>query len=346
METHKHIRNINDLYNKHYKLMLFLPALLLVLSFLIIGNVYLKTGGIFYKDVSLTGGTTISILTQYSADELKNSLINNFPDIEVRSLSDNSGKQTQLVVITGESIEKIKPEIEKIFGKLTDQNSSIESTGSNLSQDFYKQLLIAVLIAFFWMAAVVFVIFAPKWKIKILAIIINLLFGIFLGKMFLTLNFYLASIILLGFAISLIFIYVKYSIPSFAVMSCAFADIIMTLAIVDLLGMKVSGAGIVAFLMLIGYSVDTDILLTTRVLRRKESSVNKEIFSSFKTGMTMTLTAIVSVLVALFFVYPFGTSLNQIFIILIIGLSFDILNTWITNTSLIKWFVEKNENSS
>jgi preprotein translocase subunit SecF len=92
--------------------------------------------------------------------------------------------------------------------------------------------------------------------------------------------------------------------------------------------------------MLIGYSVDTDILLTTRVLKRKGTSVNSEIFSSFKTGMTMTLTAIASVAVALFFVYSFQTALNQIFTILLIGLSFDIFNTWITNTSLIKWFVE------
>jgi preprotein translocase subunit SecF len=143
--------------------------------------------------------------------------------------------------------------------------------------------------------------------------------------------------------VTLIYIYIKNSIPSFAVMSCAFADILMTLAVVDLIGMKLSAAGIVAFLMLIGYSVDTDILLTTRVLRRKGTSVNHEIFGSFKTGMTMTLTAIASVAVALSFVYPFETSLNQIFIILLIGLFFDMLNTWITNTALIKWFVEIQE---
>ena len=67
------------------------------------------------------------------------------------------------------------------------------------------------------------------------------------------------------------------------------------------------------------------------------------------TGMTMTLTAIAAVAVALFFVYRFETALNQIFIILLIGLSLDILNTWVTNTSLIKWFVEaknkQNENN-
>ena len=121
----------------------------------------------------------------------------------------------------------------------------------------------------------------------------------------------------------------------------AFSDIVMPLALLNFLEIKISAAGIAAFLMLIGYSVDTDILLTTRVLRRKQGTVNSEIFSSFKTGITMTLTSLAAITVALFFIYPYHTALNQIFIILLIGLGFDIMNTWITNTSLIKWFVEK-----
>ena len=41
----------------------------------------------------------------------------------------------------------------------------------------------------------------------------------------------------------------------------AFADILMTFVVVNILGIKMSSAGIIALLMLIGYSVDTDILL-------------------------------------------------------------------------------------
>ena len=58
-------------------------------------------------------------------------------------------------------------------------------------------------------------------------------------------------------------------IPSIAVIFAAFADIVMSLALVDYLGIKISAAGIAAFLMLVGYSVDTDILLTSRALKRK-----------------------------------------------------------------------------
>lgn len=331
-----------QLYNKHYKTFLIIPALLIILSLGIIAHTYYSTGDFIHKDVSLIGGTTITISSDLSAQEVQKALSTNISNIEVRSLSDNSGKQTQLVIITPEPIETVRPIIESYLGYiLTDKNSSIEATGSSLSKDFYKQLLIAVLIAFFWMSAVVFIIFSKKWKIKFLAIILNILLGFFLGMLFFTLNLYVSIIILLAFIACLVFIYVRYSTPAFAVMFCAFADILMTLAVVDLIGMKLSTAGIVAFLMLIGYSVDTDILLTTRVLKRRDTSVNHEAFGAFKTGMTMTLTAIAAIAIALFFVYSFQTSLNQIFIILLTGLFFDILNTWITNVVLIKWFAER-----
>ena len=92
--------------------------------------------------------------------------------------------------------------------------------------------------------------------------------------------------------------------------------------------------------MLIGYSVDTDILLTTRLLRRHEG-VNTALFGAFKTGTTMTITSIIAIAVALIVILPFASVLNQVFIILLIGLGFDLFNTWITNASIIKWHVEK-----
>ena len=161
-----------------------------------------------------------------------------------------------------------------------------------MSESFYKQLLVAISVAFFLMAIVVFIIF-------------------------------------------------RTIAPSAAVIFSAFADILMTLATVNIIGFKISSAGIVAFLMLIGYSVDTDILLTSRVLKRSEGTLNERIYSAFKTGMTMTLTAVFSILAALLVVKSFSPVLTQIFTILLIGLCFDILNTWVTNVSLLKWYVER-----
>lgn len=334
-----------NFYNKNYKKLLIIPIILLALAITIIAHTYITTGDFIHRDVSLTGGTTITISSSASVDSLQKYLSGNFSDISIRALSDSTGKQTQIIITVPEKdSQSIKPAVESFLGySLTEKNSSIETTSSSLSSDFYRQLIVAVAIAFFWMSAVVFVIFAKKWKIKFLAILLNILFGVFLGTLLLKLPAIISVIVLLAFVFILFYIYIKYSVPSFAVISCAFADIIMTLAVVDLVGMQVSSAGIVAFLMLIGYSVDTDILLTTRVLKRKAGTVNSEAFGAFKTGMTMTLTAIAAVAVALFFVYSFQTALNQIFTILLIGLTFDILNTWLTNVILIKWFAERQQ---
>ena len=66
-------------------------------------------------------------------------------------------------------------------------------------------------------------------------------------------------------------------------------------------------------------------------------------FGAFKTGITMTFSSIAAVGVALFFTLSFSAVLSQIFTILLIGLGFDLLNTWITNASLLKWYLEKKQ---
>ena len=96
-----------------------------------------------------------------------------------------------------------------------------------------------------------------------------------------------------------VFLLFRKIVPSLAVIISAFADILMTLTLVDILGIKMSSAGIVAFLMLIGYSVDTDILLTNRVLKTHQGTLNEKIYSAFKTGMTMTLTSLLVAIIAL-----------------------------------------------
>ncbi|MBR9691985.1 protein translocase subunit SecF [Candidatus Woesearchaeota archaeon] len=136
-----------------------------------------------------------------------------------------------------------------------------------------------------------------------------------------------------------VFIYFRVPIPSLAVILAAFSDIIITLAIVNVLGMKLSTAGLAAFLMIIGYSVDTDILLSTRVLKRKEGEVIDRVFSAMKTGLTMSITTIAAVTVAL--IFSNSEVLKQIMTILLIGLLVDLISTWIQNAGILRWYVEK-----
>lgn len=335
------MQNFENWYNKNYKKILIIPAIVLTLSILYLAFFYIQTGDIINKDVTLTGGTSITIQTLEPAQDLEAHISKTIQDFEIKTISDNTGTQLQLIITVKETdTSTLKSTLEEFLDyELTSENSSTETTSASLSQDFYKQLLIAITLAFFWMSAVVFIIFSKGTKTKFQVVILNILFGFFLGNFLLTINPIISGLIFAAFLITLIRIYIKKSVPAFAVILCAFTSITMTLATINLLGMQMSTAGIIAFLMLIGYSVDTDILLTTRLLKRKES-VNKSLLGAFKTGTTMTITSIIAITTALIAIYSFESVLNQIFTILLIGLGFDLFNTWITNASIIKWYVQ------
>ncbi|MBW2979226.1 protein translocase subunit SecF [Candidatus Woesearchaeota archaeon] len=135
-----------------------------------------------------------------------------------------------------------------------------------------------------------------------------------------------------------VFFYFKTFTPSIAVILAAVSDIIVTLAIVNLLGIRLSTAGIAAFLMLIGYSVDTDILLSTKTLRRKENPV-QGIYAAMKTGLMMTATTLTAVTIAL--ILAQSPVLKQIMTILLIGLLVDLPNTWLQNAGILRIYLER-----
>jgi|SRR3989344_5314612 len=280
-------------YDRNFKLFLFIPVVLMVFSLIYLFLFYSQNNDIIYKDPSLSGGTTITLRTELDTNELKNYLEQSVPNVHIRTISDiSTGRQIAVLIDSSAEPEVLKPLIEDFVGfDLNEENSSIEFSGPSLGQNFYRQLIIAVIISFVLMSLVIFVLF-------------------------------------------------KTFIPSIAVIFAAFSDIVMTLAIVNIFGIRLSAAGIAAFLMLIGYSVDTDILLTTRVLKRRNEPINARIYSSFKTGIFMTLTGLFAVIPAFLIITGLPDSFRQIFLILAIGLSTDIINTWLTNASIIKWYAE------
>lgn len=139
----------------------------------------------------------------------------------------------------------------------------------------------------------------------------------------------------MGLIILLVF---KEWVVSSAVMIAAFSDIIETYATMSLIGIKLSLHTIAALLMLIGYSVDSDILLTMRVVKRKEGRIVDRIFSAMSTGLTMEATTITAVIA----IYLFTTSpvLKDISTVLFIGIIYDIINTWIQNAGILKYALE------
>lgn len=268
-----------------YKLLMAVPALVLLLSLSYIA--YLFTGPGIALDIDLKGGTQISVDSAQPLDtaNIERLLADYHPT--VRSARGLAGYTT---IIDTDANSNSTAIIETLkAGGYSFDSYSAQTVGPALGASFFMQAQIALALAFLFMAITVFIVF----------------------RMFM---------------------------PSFYVILSAFADIVEAFALSQFLGIKLSLATFTALLLLIGYSVDTDILLTTRVLK-SEGEINDKIRRAMKTGLTMLMTTAAALLAL--FVMSASSVMTQIASVLLIGLVFDVLNTWITNSGLLRWYLER-----
>jgi len=127
-------------------------------------------------------------------------------------------------------------------------------------------------------------------------------------------------------------------VPSVAIIVSAFSDIVIPLAVMNLVGISLSLGTVAALLMLIGYSVDSDILLNNHILRRSGEFYDSTA-RAMHTGVTMTLTsmsamAVMAVVATLFQI----DLLASIGFVLFVGLGADLMNTYMLNLSLLRWY--------
>jgi len=283
------------LYYKNHKKLFIIPIVILIIALILLTIQGITTGDIIQKDVSLKGGITSTIYTQEEFPTLEQELNELFPetDLLVRTIK-QFGSDTNIGVsieISDVEQDKLKSALEEITNlELTSEIYSVEIVGSSLGENFYKQMIVAIILAFIFMAIVVLITFR-MW------------------------------------------------IPSVTVVFAAFSDLVITMAILNLANIRLSTAGIAALLLLIGYSIDTNILLTTRVLKKREGTIYEGIKSSMKTGLTMSFTTIIASAVA----YFVSTSLvlKQMFLIIIIGLLVDIIITYCMNAGVLVWYAKK-----
>ena len=158
-------------------------------------------------------------------------------------------------------------------------------------------------------------------------------------------SFYRQMLVAMAFAFLFmsvtVLIIFRRVVPSVAVTVTAFVDILTTVAILDIIGMKISTAGIAALLMLIGYSVDTDMLLTTKVFKKTEGTVSSRIKGSIMTGLTMTATTMAAMLVAI--AVSQSQVLVQMFTIILIGLTIDVFATYCFNAGMLAWYMKRKQ---
>ena len=144
----------------------------------------------------------------------------------------------------------------------------------------------------------------------------------------------------IGMAI-VVFIAFRKIIPAITVVAAGVADITITAATMNVIGIELSLPTTAALLMLIGYSVDSNILLTNKVLKR-QGKVGEKFAGAFHTGFVMTTTTFAAIL-AMFIVSLIGQvqTLYLISAVLLIGLICDLLFTWLFNAAILKMYLDK-----
>ncbi len=165
------------------------------------------------------------------------------------------------------------------------------------------------------------------------------------GASFLANTIYVAMVSILLLTV-VIFIFFRELIPALAVVEAALFDILAAVALLTLFGFSITLSVVAALLMLVGYSVDTDILLTTRVLKRKDKSVLERTNETLLTGLTVTSTLMGAAAVML--IVSWSAQMTTIFEIsatILLGLMGDLVATWFTNAPILLWYWERKHGS-
>ncbi|WP_456483662.1 hypothetical protein [Methanopyrus kandleri] len=122
---------------------------------------------------------------------------------------------------------------------------------------------------------------------------------------------------------------------SAAVLGALVLDLVDALGLMALTGVPLTLASFAGLLMIIGYAVDSNILLSMyTVKRRRVRRVDRAIADSFKTGITMVATTTAAA--CALFLLSMSEAMFEIAAVVIFGLIADVLNTWIFNAWVIR----------
>jgi preprotein translocase subunit SecF len=273
-------------FDRYWKIWMFIPIALLIISIIIISNNTITTGYFMDRNIELSGGKMITVGVE-SADLAK--LRSAMPYAQIHLVTGITN--TLQVEIPFDANETAVLNILKDYINVTAQ-PTIKTVGPALGEMFFSQAQLAIIIAFIFMAIVVFVLF-------------------------------------------------RSLVPSSIVLLCAGTDILVAIAFSSLFGVELSLPVLAALLTIIGYSVDTDILLTTELLKTSKDDMLSGIKKATKTGLTMSLTTLAALL-GLYFVSG-SFVLEEMAFVLIIGILIDMPATWLTNAGVLRWWFIRKE---
>lgn len=346
----------NNFYGDKYKWYLIVPLIVFIVCLLLVPFVPMS--------VDLKGGTVITInnaSTTATNKEIKTYLQNEFSlkDVSVTKTNSLNGSVIEIQYITKAELSALKSEITEI--KLlaeTDKNSAtskallfLKSNNIDIDQLESKDFdAIKDRMNVFYNdqenleTNKILDSLNKKFGISVKTVNIKEV-GATLGAAFYK-NALTVSIWAIVLIIIVIFIFFKEVVPSFAVILAGAIDVLGGLAGMTLFNVPLSLVTIPALLMLLGYSIDTDVMLTTKLLRSKEGSIKLRSAEALKTGLMMTSTVIAATLV----MFVFSTLYNiqvmyYISVVLLSGSIVDLISTWLMNAPVLLWYLETKKRS-
>jgi preprotein translocase subunit SecF len=363
----------NPYASKHYYLLGVIPVLLILVSLLIIPSIP--------KGIELRGGTLITVQSPTPIDStaLQNALSKYSPSVSVQQISSPVGYGLQVQLENPSNLDTAESLITSI-SSLDNQLTSLQTEAANsgpdpaliqqedgiTSQITSQASQVLTLVgssqtlptdphAAAILAENAFSTAKDNANTQEEAVITKMSpnASVSVQEVGSTLSAYFLStaeqIVLYAFILSAIAIFIVFRSvgPSIAVIFGAAADIIITAGVMGVLGIPLTLASIATLLMLIGFSLDTDVMLTIRVLQRKEGKPEDRALNALKTGALMNATTI-GAFGALFII---GTWLQvptyqEIGAVAVIGGFVDFIATWCFDASMVLHFAKQAEQKS
>jgi len=345
--------------------MILLPLALVAISLFFIPNIP--------KGVDLKGGTLISIQASGSVDvaALKASLLKYSDNVDVRTVSSPVGTGLEIELESSPMLSQAEEKLSGLLSLDRELSDAEIELGAELAKNVtlqaqqdrvnaLRQRVSAEAGVFYTIiqtplpagdahalaktAQQDFADARQKQSDDILAAIQTLVkvdsysfkqIGSSLSKFFVTKT---QQVVLLSFLLCAIIVFIVFRslVPSIAVLSGAISDVCITAGAMGLLGIPLSLATVATLLMLIGFSLDTDIMLTIRVFKRKEGKASDRAYDAMKTGFLMNLTTMGAfgalLLIAYWLQIP---TYSEIGAVAVIGAFADFFATWFLNAPVI-----------
>lgn len=131
----------------------------------------------------------------------------------------------------------------------------------------------------------------------------------------------------------ILFIALRHFTTVGGILSVVGLDFLGILGGMTILDIPLSLASMAGILLIFGYAVNTNILLSTNVLKRKGGTPRERAGRAMSTGVKMSSTS-ATAMIALNLLTS-APELEQISAVLVIGILVDMVNTWLLNSGLI-----------